>query len=768
MKTTISIPSTGGKRDLRAKSGSKAANGLGEMELRSFYESPFDAENVKPSAPIRNEYAAIPLSYQDPTVMINDSSAAAASKTSSKSKHVYVIISIVAVFAIMLMTIGLNSSGEMITGRGKIQLPPMSIELNTETLVYSVIDNEPVVSSSKPHVLATGKYIRNVNDNGWNYLEVETFDMTAWLKSNLTAKHISQPIIIEEYIRTMQALGYLEGFVTCHEMNAWYVNFYSGLFDGGDPTDDALNFLEANHDWMVMQTEKNYNSSDYWLQVKGLLSQLEGVVAGAKDGCPGSEQNPRDNPWTVTDTDVFLPSLHKKPALIHLLLMNANGDLYQIAEKFQQENAPPSSVLSDYPVDDDYHNSSSSAKPKSQIASKVWRRRMAIASSNSTTAAEAAAAEIAAKATAIQKENIAKAIGMSARKEKMLTHGVVSKHELTGDNGVKKPKLSHKFKHVDNTPATTEGGDEETNRENRKVKREKTEEEKSEAKASKAQQRKLTPINKNHRNDHCSAIIKLLADKSDIIFAHNTWDDYQCAGPRIFKQYRYNNMKYHRPNNMFQVIFSSSPGLLSSIDDYYLIHNDKTNMAVMETSLDVYNDQLLNLVLPQSMLSWTRSRLANQMSHSGTSWADIFSQFHSGTYVNQWMVMDFKRFTPGQDPLTGFLTVLEEVPGYIHYEDMTVHLVNETYWASYNNPYFEDISLITGQYQLCEENPINCYDTDPRAKIFKREHGKIKSVGDVQVLLGLNRYQTDPLSLNDSCNVSHSHPSLFFCRNLIV
>lgn len=41
--------------------------------------------------------------------------------------------------------------------------------------------------------------------------------------------------------------------------------------------------------------------------------------------------------------------------------------------------------------------------------------------------------------------------------------------------------------------------------------------------------------------DHCSALIKLVSskgeNKNDIIVGHNTWDDFQCAGPRIFKHY---------------------------------------------------------------------------------------------------------------------------------------------------------------------------------------------------------------------------------------
>ncbi len=61
------------------------------------------------------------------------------------------------------------------------------------------------------------------------------------------------------------------------------------------------------------------------------------------------------------------------------------------------------------------------------------------------------------------------------------------------------------------------------------------------------------------------------------------------------------------------------------------------------------NRTLLNLIEPQSMLSWGRSHVANQLAIDGQSWAETFSMFHSGTYVNQWMVRCFVLFTECSD-----------------------------------------------------------------------------------------------------------------------
>ena len=119
-----------------------------------------------------------------------------------------------------------------------------------------------------PLAYAAANYTRNVS--GWNYLAVRGTP-----PSNGDYK---------TYLSSMKAMGYLEGYLSCLEMREWYANFYSGLFDGGDPSDETLAFLEDNYDWMSLEADKHSEISEYWLRVQALLNQLEGLLDGVLDG----------------------------------------------------------------------------------------------------------------------------------------------------------------------------------------------------------------------------------------------------------------------------------------------------------------------------------------------------------------------------------------------------------------------------------------------------------------------------------------------------
>lgn len=79
--------------------------------------------------------------------------------------------------------------------------------------------------------------------------------------------------------------------------------------------------------------------------------------------------------------------------------------------------------------------------------------------------------------------------------------------------------------------------------------------------------------------------------------------------------------------------------------------------------------------------------VSNRLAHTGRDWANLFSLKNSGTYNNELMIVDYKQFSPGEPLKKGLLTVIEQSPGKIHWEDKTEELSNNTYWSSFNIPY---------------------------------------------------------------------------------
>jgi hypothetical protein len=62
------------------------------------------------------------------------------------------------------------------------------------------------------------------------------------------------------------------------------------------------------------------------------------------------------------------------------------------------------------------------------------------------------------------------------------------------------------------------------------------------------------------------------------------------------------------------------------------------------------------------------------MASSGEQWIDIFKHYNSGTYNNQWIVVNYARFTPGQPLPDGVLHIVEQIPTRVEFEDVTHYL----------------------------------------------------------------------------------------------
>ena len=66
-----------------------------------------------------------------------------------------------------------------------------------------------------------------------------------------------------------------------------------------------------------------------------------------------------------------------------------------------------------------------------------------------------------------------------------------------------------------------------------------------------------------------------------------------------------------------------------------------------------------------SLLSWQRVRVANQMTKDRPEWGDYSMRYNSGTYNNQYMVIDTNLFTVGEPLKDNTLTVVEQMPNNV-------------------------------------------------------------------------------------------------------
>uniref|UniRef100_A0A2C9JGW9 Phospholipase B-like n=1 Tax=Biomphalaria glabrata TaxID=6526 RepID=A0A2C9JGW9_BIOGL len=232
----------------------------------------------------------------------------------------------------------------------------------------------------------------------------------------------------------------------------------------------------------------------------------------------------------------------------------------------------------------------------------------------------------------------------------------------------------------------------------------------------------------------------MLSGFENMFMSHSSWFDY-AATNRIYKHY---NLNVADPSTSSKRIsFSSYPGFLESLDDFYLLGS---GMAMLQTTNSIFNYTLYQYVTPQSLMAWQRVRIANMMANSGEEWSNIISKYNSGTYNNQYMVIDLKLIKLGQVLPDNTLWVSEQIPGLVVAEDLTA-LLRSGYFSSYNVPYFEEIYNISGYPDYVKKFGIDyTYQLAPRAKIFRRDHSKVFDLNSMKSVMRSNDYRRDPYS----------------------
>jgi hypothetical protein len=197
--------------------------------------------------------------------------------------------------------------------------------------------------------------------------------------------------------------------------------------------------------------------------------------------------------------------------------------------------------------------------------------------------------------------------------------------------------------------------------------------------------------------------------------------------------------------------FSSYPADLFSSDDFYGLYPSR--LAVLETTIGNNNETLYDLyVRPDTVLEWTRNLVANRLAVDGASWTGYFSRLNSGTYCNEFFVADYKKTSngSGNGPLSvyaGFLTVIDQVPGYTSSMDATGQLMQTGYMASYNSPAIPFIFDVSNNTALVDAfGPWFSYNGTARALIFAQRGPQVTNEQEFQRLMRYNDYTHDPIA----------------------
>jgi len=271
--------------------------------------------------------------------------------------------------------------------------------------------------------------------------------------------------------------------------------------------------------------------------------------------------------------------------------------------------------------------------------------------------------------------------------------------------------------------------------------------------------------NKVQGKGRCSALIRLLPGNSDLLASHDTWNSYQSM-LRLIKKYELPYRKHKGSSERVPghtMSFSGYPGIIYSGDDFTIA---SSGLTIIETTIGNSNPELWKLVKPQTLLEGIRSTVANRLAVNGSTWTKIFSRHNSGTYNNQWMVVDYNRFTPGKPVQDHTLWILEQIPGYIEAKDLTQVLRDQEYWPSYNTPFFKKVFNMSGDLKLMKKfGDWFSYEKTPRARIFARDAPNVDDIESMIKLMRYNNYTKDPLSACPECTPPYSAENAISARN---
>jgi len=157
---------------------------------------------------------------------------------------------------------------------------------------------------------------------------------------------------------------------------------------------------------------------------------------------------------------------------------------------------------------------------------------------------------------------------------------------------------------------------------------------------------------------------------------------------------------------------------------------------VSETTLSVNNSELFLWIHPDSVPYWIRITVANYAFDNMEDWVNTYFNYRSGTYNNQWILVDFNAYQTYKNNMTAAQNIVwfaEEFYNFTSVNDVTqALLVPQGYVASYNVPYNATLEAVS--------HDNTNYTDDPRYYLFLKYAPNVENLAGMQSVMRMNNF----------------------------
>jgi hypothetical protein len=131
----------------------------------------------------------------------------------------------------------------------------------------------------------------------------------------------------------------------------------------------------------------------------------------------------------------------------------------------------------------------------------------------------------------------------------------------------------------------------------------------------------------------------------------------------------------------------------------------------------------------------------NRLAETGLRWTELMTEYNSGFYSSQWVVVDYKYFEVGKPLLNNCVRIVEQIPGISATLDISAKVNADQYFGSFNRPYIPRVRSMSGHSSAeAMYGSLYSYDKSPRGQILYNDQDGIKKPINMRLTMSKNEW----------------------------